>query len=146
MFSARWWFSCITGSLQVLAHRLGLIPIFADPREFDFRPEGESRTLLCTVALVMADIDISLQIEYFFSFLYGHHLQCACVTPVPVMAVCVTQALITSACVMLACHRLTDGYQTETHPPPSSRLIESGDSPLVFLDCFILNSKVFYFK
>lgn len=26
---------------EVLAHRLGLIPIFADPREFDFRSEGD---------------------------------------------------------------------------------------------------------
>ncbi|CAH3199202.1 unnamed protein product, partial [Porites evermanni] len=25
----------------VLAHRLGLIPICADPREFDFRSEGD---------------------------------------------------------------------------------------------------------
>lgn len=25
---------------KILAHRLGLIPIFADPRKFDFRPEG----------------------------------------------------------------------------------------------------------
>ena len=29
------------GILQVLAHRLGLIPILADPREFDFMPSSE---------------------------------------------------------------------------------------------------------
>ena len=31
----------ISCMLQVLAHRLGLIPILADPREFDFMPSSE---------------------------------------------------------------------------------------------------------
>ncbi|XP_065057341.1 DNA-directed RNA polymerases I and III subunit RPAC1-like [Rhopilema esculentum] len=34
---------------EILAHRLGLIPIFADPRKFDYRPEGEEEVHSNTV-------------------------------------------------------------------------------------------------
>eukprot|EP00112_Aurelia_sp_Birch-Aquarium-sp1_P025178 Seg824.14 transcript_id=Seg824.14/GoldUCD/mRNA.D3Y31 product="DNA-directed RNA polymerases I and III subunit RPAC1" protein_id=Seg824.14/GoldUCD/D3Y31 len=34
---------------EILAHRLGLIPIYADPRKFDYRPEGEEEAHWNTV-------------------------------------------------------------------------------------------------
>ena len=114
-FSMGWLFSCITGSLQVLAHRLGLIPIFADPREFDFRSEGERWTLLHET---ISSLTVA---GYFFSFFHGHQLQYACVTPV----------LVTPACVTLACLRLTQ-WLSNTHPTLTDESLYVG---WVSVDC-----------
>ena len=58
---------------EVLAHRLGLIPLKADPRLFEYRQPGKNTLTVCTVKHILLSITNKMQrytIFFIMSILY----------------------------------------------------------------------------